>query len=34
MPSWQLVGAVFGVDVLATLFCVFGWLNGPNDPER
>jgi H+-transporting ATPase len=25
-PSWQLVGAIFGVDVLSTLFCVFGWL--------
>lgn len=22
------VGAIFGVDVLATLFCVFGWLSG------
>ncbi|GAM40336.1 hypothetical protein EIK77_010828 [Talaromyces pinophilus] len=28
-PSWQLVGAIFGVDVLATLFCVFGWLTSP-----
>ncbi|RKO97918.1 hypothetical protein CXG81DRAFT_13042 [Caulochytrium protostelioides] len=28
-PSWQLVGAVFGVDVLATIFCLFGWLSGP-----
>ncbi|KUL88981.1 hypothetical protein ZTR_06095 [Talaromyces verruculosus] len=28
-PSWQLVGAIFGVDVLATLFCVFGWLTEP-----
>ncbi|KAF4633196.1 hypothetical protein G7Y89_g4926 [Cudoniella acicularis] len=27
-PSWQLVGAIFGVDVLSTLFCVFGWLTG------
>ncbi|KAI6784210.1 Plasma membrane ATPase-like protein [Emericellopsis cladophorae] len=27
-PSWQLVGAIFGVDVLATLFCIFGWLSG------
>ncbi|KAJ2985159.1 hypothetical protein NUW58_g302 [Xylaria curta] len=27
-PSWQLVGAIFGVDVLATLFCLFGWLSG------
>jgi H+-transporting ATPase len=35
-PSWQLVGAIFGVDVLSTLFCVFGWLCGgagePSDP--
>jgi H+-transporting ATPase len=35
-PSWQLVGAIFGVDVLSTLFCVFGWLvtdqNDPSDP--
>src|SRR5271156_3548785 len=27
-PSWQLVCAIFGVDVLATLFCVFGWMAG------
>ncbi|TVY23469.1 Plasma membrane ATPase [Lachnellula hyalina] len=27
-PSWQLVGAIFVVDVLSTLFCVFGWLCG------
>lgn len=36
LPSWQLVAAIFGVDVLATLFCVFGWLTGgigfPSDP--
>lgn len=25
-PSWQLVGAIFVVDALATLFCIFGWL--------
>jgi H+-transporting ATPase len=35
-PSWQLVGTIFAVDVLATLFCVFGWLAGgrgePTDP--
>lgn len=38
-PSWQLVGAIFAVDVIATLFCVFGWLSGgpfeqtsPHDP--
>merc|ERR1711964_295325 len=33
-PSWQLIGAIFGVDVLST---VFGWLTGgrgePSDPE-
>jgi H+-transporting ATPase len=27
-PSWQLVVAILGVDVLATLFCLFGWLSG------
>ncbi|KAJ5885126.1 ATPase P-type K/Mg/Cd/Cu/Zn/Na/Ca/Na/H-transporter [Penicillium taxi] len=27
-PSWQLVIAIFIVDVLSTLFCVFGWLSG------
>ncbi|POS73505.1 H+-transporting ATPase [Diaporthe helianthi] len=27
-PSWQLVGAIFVVDVLATLFALFGWLSG------
>ncbi|PSR77959.1 plasma membrane H+-ATPase [Coniella lustricola] len=27
-PSFQLVLAIFGVDVLATLFCVFGWFTG------
>lgn len=25
-PSWQLVGAIGGVDVISTLFSVFGWL--------
>lgn len=28
LPSWQLVGAIFGVDVISTLFCIFGWLSG------
>ncbi|KAI9750376.1 MAG: peroxisomal assembly protein [Chaenotheca gracillima] len=28
-PSWQLVGAILGVDAIATIFCVFGWLSGP-----
>ena len=35
-PSWQLVGAILGVDVISTLFCVFGWLTQglgePSDP--
>lgn len=30
-PSWQLVGAIFGVDVISTLFCVFGWLSGDQE---
>lgn len=34
MPSWQLVGAVFGVDVLATLFALFGWIGGPSPGPR
>ncbi|GAM88340.1 hypothetical protein ANO11243_063730 [Dothideomycetidae sp. 11243] len=29
LPSFQLVGAIFAVDVLATLFALFGWLHGP-----
>lgn len=28
LPSWQLIGAIFGVDVLATLFALFGWFAG------
>lgn len=31
LPSWQLVGAIFAVDVLATLFCIFGWLAGAHE---
>lgn len=27
-PSWQLISAVLTVDVVATMFCVFGLLNG------
>lgn len=26
-PSVQLVGAIFGVDVLASIFCLFGWFS-------
>ncbi|KAK4167399.1 putative type IIIA plasma membrane ATPase [Cladorrhinum sp. PSN259] len=25
IPSWQLTGAILVVDILATLFCIFGW---------
>jgi len=28
-PSWQLVCAVLGVDILASLFALFGWISGP-----
>ncbi|KZT67562.1 plasma-membrane proton-e [Daedalea quercina L-15889] len=28
-PSWQLIGAILGVDALATIFALFGWLSGP-----
>merc|ERR1712000_582063 len=28
IPSWQLAGAIFVVDILATLFAVFGWFRG------
>lgn len=27
-PSFQLVAAIFGVDILASLFCIFGWFTG------
>lgn len=27
LPSWQLIGAVLSVDVIATIFCLFGWLS-------
>ncbi|KAJ4369888.1 hypothetical protein N0V83_005652 [Neocucurbitaria cava] len=27
-PSFQLVGAILGVDALATIFCLFGWMSG------
>lgn len=30
-PSWQLVAAIFGVDVLSTLFCIFGWISGGSE---
>ncbi|EPY49832.1 P-type proton ATPase Pma2 [Schizosaccharomyces cryophilus OY26] len=28
IPSWQLTGAVLVVDILATIFCLFGWFKG------
>lgn len=28
IPSWELAGAVACVDIIATLFCVFGWFIG------
>jgi H+-transporting ATPase len=28
IPSWQLSGAILIVDIIATLFAVFGWLRG------
>lgn len=27
-PSWQLAGAILVVDIIATLFCYFGWFIG------
>lgn len=30
-PSWKLVGAIFVVDIISTLFCIFGWLSGHKD---
>ncbi|KAG5517925.1 hypothetical protein PMAC_000380 [Pneumocystis sp. 'macacae'] len=31
LPSWQLFSAVFLVDVIATLFCIFGWFTGTKE---
>jgi len=28
IPSWQLSGAIFLVDIIATFFCLFGWFQG------
>jgi len=31
IPSWQLSGAILVVDIIATLFCIFGWFqHGPH----
>ncbi|KAI0305222.1 plasma-membrane proton-e [Multifurca ochricompacta] len=32
-PSWQLVGAILGIDILASIFALFGWISGP-DPHN
>ncbi|KAI6092518.1 plasma membrane H+-ATPase [Hypoxylon rubiginosum] len=33
-PSWQLVSAIFGVDILASLFAGFGWFaDGMGEPS-
>lgn len=32
-PSWQLIGAILGVDIIASLFCAFGWLS-PDPLQR
>ncbi|KZT01357.1 plasma-membrane proton-e [Laetiporus sulphureus 93-53] len=31
LPSWQLLAAVLGVDALATIFALFGWISGPGE---
>ncbi|WVQ74168.1 plasma-membrane proton-efflux P-type ATPase [Cryptococcus sp. DSM 104548] len=30
-PSFQLIAAVIGVDILATMFALFGWVSGDGD---
>jgi len=30
IPSWQLAGAILCVDIIATMFCLFGWFIGGN----
>jgi len=32
-PSLQLVLAIFAVDIIATMFCLFGWLSSSNTPD-
>lgn len=34
IPNWQLIGAIGGVDAIATLFSVFGWLSGEYMPTH
>ncbi|KAL1970818.1 hypothetical protein VTN77DRAFT_2652 [Rasamsonia byssochlamydoides] len=33
-PSLELVGAIFGVDALATIFCLFGWFTNQDMPTK
>ncbi|KAJ5381479.1 Plasma membrane ATPase [Penicillium cataractarum] len=33
-PSIQLVTAILGVDILATIFCLFGWFTNENMPTK
>ncbi|KZT60582.1 plasma-membrane proton-e [Calocera cornea HHB12733] len=33
LPSWQLVGALLAIDILASIFCIFGWISG-TDPHN
>ncbi|CEJ60376.1 Putative Plasma membrane H-transporting ATPase [Penicillium brasilianum] len=33
-PSIQLVTAILGVDILATIFCLFGWFSNENMPTK
>ncbi|KAA1470486.1 plasma-membrane proton-e [Dentipellis sp. KUC8613] len=27
-PSWQLVAAILGIDIIASIFAIFGWISG------
>lgn len=33
-PSWQLTGAIAGVDIIATLFTLFGWFHADRDAHN
>ena len=33
-PSIQLILAVLGVDILASIFALFGWISGPATPKQ
>ncbi|KAL7422606.1 hypothetical protein Q5752_003254 [Cryptotrichosporon argae] len=34
LPSWQLVAAILGVDILATIFALFGWMSGTDQGDN